>query len=430
MQRSRSVKAFAAAQRHIPGGVNSPVRSFGGVGGTPVFFASGKGAYLTDVDANRYLDFVGSWGPLILGHAHPEVVDAVCEAAHSGTSFGAPTERETELAELISDMVPSVEMIRLVNSGTEATMSALRLARAVTGRSAIVKFAGCYHGHGDSFLVAAGSGATTLGVPDSPGVTKGTASDTLVAQYNNLESVSELFAEHGSSIAAVIVEPVAGNMGVVPPSPGFLPGLRELTRRHGSLLIFDEVITGFRLSPGGAQHVYNCTPDITTLGKTIGGGLPVGAYGASKEIMNHVAPVGNVYQAGTLSGNPIAVAAGLATLRFIRGEPQFYQKLARLATRLAAGMEKSCREVGVKAVVNRVGSMFTLFFSNGNPVFDCESALACDRKTYARYFHALLDSGVYCAPSQFEALFISYAHTEEDVDLAIAKSKKALEQLS
>jgi glutamate-1-semialdehyde 2,1-aminomutase len=430
LQRQRSDSAFAVAQRCIPGGVNSPVRAFGGVGGTPVFFASGKGAFLTDLDGNRYLDFVGSWGPLIAGHAPPEVVEAVVAAARRGTTFGAPTEAETELAQEIVALVPSVKMVRLVNSGTEATMSAVRLARAVTGRNAIIKFAGCYHGHGDSFLIAAGSGATTLGAPDSPGVTRGTAADTLLAQYNNIQSVDNLFAERGPSIAAVIVEPVAGNMGVVPPAPGFLPALRAITRKHGSLLIFDEVITGFRLSAGGAQQLYNCTPDITTLGKTIGGGLPVGAYGASQEIMRHVAPAGAVYQAGTLSGNPLAVAAGLATLRIIRRDPGFYERLDRLAARLAAGLEKNCRDAGIKAVVNRVGSMLTLFFSNGSPVFDYNSALACDRQTYARYFHASLDRGIYLAPSQFEALFVSSAHTDEDIDIALAKSKQALGCLS
>jgi glutamate-1-semialdehyde 2,1-aminomutase len=426
----RSRSAFARAKPSIPGGVNSPVRAFGGVGGDPVFFASGAGAHVTDIDGNRYLDFVGSWGPLILGHAHPEVVEAVCAAAKLGTSFGAPTERETELAELIISMVPSVEMVRLVNSGTEATMSAIRLARGVTGRDKIVKFAGCYHGHADSFLIAAGSGATTLGVPDSPGITAGTASDTLIAAYNDTASVAALFERHGKSIAAVIVEPVAGNMGVVPPAQDFLKSLRDITKRYGTLLIFDEVITGFRLSPGGAQHLYNCMPDITTLGKTIGGGLPVGAYGGSRDIMNNVAPAGRVYQAGTLSGNPCAVAAGLATLNIIRRDPAFYDKLDHLSERLAAGIVKNCCEAGVPAIVNRAGSMMTLFFTGQKKVFDYTSALASDRKAYARYFHAAIERGVYVAPSQFEAMFVSAAHSAGDIDIALAVNKQAMEKLA
>jgi glutamate-1-semialdehyde 2,1-aminomutase len=430
MDLSRSRSAFARAEAAIPGGVNSPVRAFGGVGGDPVFFASGAGAHVTDIDGNRYLDFVGSWGPLILGHAHPEVVEAVCAAAKLSTSFGAPTERETELAELIISMVPSVEMVRLVNSGTEAAMSAIRLARGATGREKIVKFEGCYHGHADSFLIAAGSGATTLGIPDSLGVTAGTASDTLVAPFNDIASVAALFEQHGKTIAAVIVEPVAGNMGVVPPEPGFLQGLRDITKRNGALLIFDEVITGFRLSPSGAQQLYNCMPDITTLGKTIGGGLPVGAYGGSRDIMSNVAPAGKVYQAGTLSGNPCAVAAGLATLKVIQRDPAFHGKLDLLSERLAAGITKNCRETGISAMVNRVGSMMTLFFTGRKRVFDYKSALASDRSAYARYFHATIESGVYIAPSQFEAMFVSSAHTVGDIDIALAANKKALGKLA
>lgn len=428
MEQSRSKHAFSRAAAVIPGGVNSPVRAFGAVGGDPVFFSSGTGAYITDIDGNRYCDFVGSWGPLILGHAHPEVIGAVCEAAAKGTSFGAPTELETALAEEIVSMVPSVEMVRLVNSGTEATMSAVRLARGVTGRDLIVKFEGCYHGHGDGFLIAAGSGATTLGVPNSPGVTKSAARDTLLAPYNDLDAVAALFDRHPGAIAAVIVEPVAGNMGVVPPAPGFLQGLRTLTKKHGALLIFDEVITGFRLAKGGAQELYKCTPDITTLGKTIGGGLPVGAYGGPRDYMRHIAPAGPVYQAGTLSGNPLAVTAGLTTLHIIKRDPAFHEKLDRLAARLANGFEKNIRETGTPAIVNRVGSMMTIFFTSQKRITDYASALRCDRDAYSRYFHASLDAGIYLAPSQFEAMFLSAAHTETDIDFAIAANRAALER--
>ena len=429
MERPCSRSAFERAKSVIPGGVNSPVRAFGAVGGYPVFFAGGSGPWCIDIDGNRYLDFVGSWGPLILGHAHPEVTQKVRSAALRGSSFGAPTELETELAEAIAAMVPSIKMVRLVNSGTEATMSALRLARGVTGRDKILKFEGCYHGHSDSFLIAAGSGATTLGQPTSPGVTRGTAADTLLARYNDRDSVAAIFEKVGRSIAAVIVEPVAGNMGVVAPAQGFLQDLRDITYRYGTLLIFDEVITGFRLSKGGAQELFDCKPDITTLGKTIGGGLPIGAYGGSLEIMKHVSPSGNVYQAGTLSGNPLAVTAGLTTLNIIRSDPAFYDNLERLSARLALGIEKNCRETGIPAVLNRAGSMMTLFFTNQERVTDYSSALQSDTAAYARYFHASLECGVYVAPSQFEALFVSAAHTEKDIDRAIEANRAALETM-
>lgn len=425
---TNSEKAFTRAQKIIPGGVNSPVRAFGGVGGNPVFFASGKGAYVTDIDGNQYLDFVGSWGPLILGHAFPAIVDAVQKAAALGTSFGAPTEQESELAEMIVSMVPSVEQVRLVNSGTEATMSAVRLARGFTGRDLIIKFEGCYHGHGDSFLIAAGSGALTLGVPNSPGVTPGTAADTLLATYNDLGSVESILQKHSGKVAALIVEPVAGNMGVVPPGDGFLKGLRDLTQKHGVVLIFDEVITGFRLGRGGAQEKYGVMPDMTTMGKTIGGGLPVGAYGGRKDIMSHISPTGPVYQAGTLSGNPLATAAGLATLKAIQSDKDFYAKLEQKAQRLADGLLTGCEKAGVSAVCNQVGSMMTLFFTKEEAVADYATAKKCDTARHARYFHAALDGGVYLAPSQFEAAFVSAAHTDEDIDLAITKHGEALEK--
>jgi glutamate-1-semialdehyde 2,1-aminomutase len=427
--RSKSVDAFDRAQKTIPGGVNSPVRAFGGVGGTPVFFSKGDGARCADIDGNRYLDFVGSWGPLILGHAFPAVVEAVCEAARNGTSFGAPTERETELAERIVSMVPSIEMVRLVNSGTEATMSAVRLARGYTDRDFIVKFEGCYHGHGDGFLIAAGSGAATFGIPDSLGVPKAVAGATLVAQYNDIESVNELFARHAPRIAAVIVEPVAGNMGVVPPAKGFLQALRRITESSGSLLIFDEVITGFRLGPGGAQALYGIRPDITTLGKIIGGGLPVGAYGGLREIMSQAAPAGRVYQAGTLSGNPLAVAAGLATLKILDENPRVYDTLHETTRRLALGLTTACRNAGIPCVCNRIGSMMTLFFTELTSISSYRDARRCDTRRYGRFFHAMLDSGVYLPPSQFESWFVSAAHTDTDIDTAIEAGRAALERI-
>lgn len=426
MNYSKSIEAFKKAKQLIPGGVNSPVRAFKSVQADPVFIQKAKGAKIWDIDGNEYLDFVSSWGPLILGHAREEIVNAVKEAAELGTSYGAPTLIENEMAELITSMIPSVEKVRMVNSGTEATMSALRLARGFTGRDLVVKFAGCYHGHADSFLIKAGSGAITLGLPDSPGVTKASAKDTLIAEYNNLESVKRLFEERGEEIAAVIIEPVAGNMGVVLPEPGFLKGLRELTAKYGALLIFDEVITGFRLSEGGAQKVFNVNPDITTLGKIIGGGLPVGAYGGRADIMDKLAPEGPVYQAGTLSGNPLAMAAGTVMLKTLKNTPSIYLELERKATRLEEGLKNNLKETGVAAVINRIGSMMTMFFTEEDSVNSFDQAMKSDTSRYAAYFKNSLKSGIYIAPSQFECLFISDAHTDEDIDNVIAASKHAL----
>lgn len=425
---TNSARAFARAKQLLPGGVNSPVRAFKSVGGQPVFFASGKGAHLIDIDGNRYLDFVGSWGPMLLGHAHPNVTRAITSAVQSGTSFGAPTEAESELAERIVSMVPSVEMVRLVNSGTEATMSAVRLARGFTKRDKIVKFEGCYHGHGDAFLIAAGSGALTLGIPDSPGVTASIAHDTLISRYNDCTSVDALFSEYGDRIAACIVEPIAGNMGVVPPEPGFLSFLQKITRRHGALLIFDEVMTGFRVAPGGAQQLYGIDPDLTTLGKIIGGGMPVGAYGGKKNIMEQIAPAGPVYQAGTLSGNPVTVASGLATLDAIAARPELYKELETKAARLAAGIAENCRSLGIAAVVNRVGSMLTVFFTQNIKVASFDDARSADTKFFGRYFHASLEEGIYLPPSQFEAMFVSAAHSDRDIEFALEKNRSALEK--
>ncbi|MDI6709725.1 MAG: glutamate-1-semialdehyde 2,1-aminomutase [Bacillota bacterium] len=410
---NRSRELFRRAQQVIPGGVNSPVRAFRAVQGNPPFIARAEGAYIFDVDGRRYIDYVSSWGPMILGHAHPEVLAAIKAAAERGTSYGAPTASEVEMAELIVDALPGMEMVRLVNSGTEATMSAIRLARAVTGREKIVKFAGCYHGHADAMLVAAGSGALTLGVPSSPGVPAQTAAHTIVVGYNHLEDVEETLRANPGQVAAVIVEPVAGNMGVIPPQSGFLEGLRRLTAEYGALLIFDEVITGFRLAYGGAQTLYGITPDLTCLGKIIGGGLPVGAYGGRREIMERVSPSGPVYQAGTLSGNPLATAAGIATLRALE-RPGVYEELERKAALLADGIGDAARAAGVPVTRNRVGSMMSTFFT-AVPVTDFASALTSDTARFARFFHALLDHGVYIAPAQFEAMFVSLAHTEEDI---------------
>ncbi|MEW5762316.1 MAG: glutamate-1-semialdehyde 2,1-aminomutase [Bacillota bacterium] len=414
---------YEKAARYIPGGVNSPVRAFRAVDGVPVFVERGHGCRLTDVDGNAYIDYVCSWGALILGHAHPAVVGAVCRAAENGTSFGAATAGETELARLLVEALPGVELVRLVNSGTEATMSALRLARAYTGRNIIVKFAGCYHGHVDALLVKAGSGALTLGVPTSPGIPPSVAGDTLVLPFNDLEAVEAAFARLGREIAAVIVEPVAGNMGVVPPAPGFLAGLREITALHGSILIFDEVITGFRVAYGGAQSLYGVVPDLTCLGKVIGGGLPVGAYGGRRAIMEMVAPAGPVYQAGTLAGNPLAVAAGLATLRELQ-QTGAYDTLERRAALLADGLAEAAREAGVDVSLNRVGSMLCIFFTPG-PVTDLASAAASDTRKYALFFKALLDEGVYLAPSQFEAAFVSLAHGEEEICYTVEAARRA-----
>src|SRR5437868_405083 len=418
-----SEELFGRAVALMPGGVNSPVRAFRGVGGTPRFIASARGATMTDVDGRTYVDYVGSWGPMILGHADPEVIDALHAALGRGTSYGAPTELEVEMAEEIIDAVPSVEMVRMVNSGTEATMSALRLARGATGRNKIVKFEGCYHGHGDSLLVKAGSGVATLGLPDSPGVTPSVAHDTITAPFNDAAALEQVFDEHGPDIAAVIVEPVVGNMGCVPPRDGSLQHLRDITTRHGALLIFDEVMTGFRLARGGAQELYNVTPDLTTLGKIIGGGLPVGAYGGRRDLMNQIAPAGPVYQAGTLSGNPLAMTAGLTTLKRLR-DKAVYAQLERAGARLCAGLADAAHEAGLQTVTNRVGSMFTTFFTNG-PVNDWTSASKSDRDRYGRFFHAMLERGIYLAPSQFEAAFIGLAHTDELLDRTIEAARQA-----
>jgi glutamate-1-semialdehyde 2,1-aminomutase len=407
MKTERSAAWFARAQAVIPGGVNSPVRAFRGVGGIPRFIERGQGSRVFDTDGNSYIDYVGSWGPLLLGHRPPAVIDALREVLEVGTSFGAPTEREVELAELISRTVPSMEMVRLVNSGTEAAMSALRLARGFTGRDLVIKFEGCYHGHVDSLLVKGGSGMATLGIADSAGVPKAFAETTISLPFNSIAAVEKSFADRGRQIAAVIVEPVVGNMGCVPPANGFLEALRELTARHGALLIFDEVMTGFRVALGGAQQRFGIRPDLTTLGKIIGGGLPMAAYGGRAEIMKKVAPLGPVYQAGTLSGNPLAVAAGLAMLRYLIAHPEVYGTLEARAAELTAW-------VPAGVTVNRVGSMFTFFFSP-EPVTDWESAKKCDTDRFGKFFHFLLERGVYLAPSQFEAGFVSAAHTEDDI---------------
>ena len=422
---SRSAALFAEAQKHLPGGVDSPVRAFRGVGGTPRFIARGKGAYVWDVDDNRYLDYLASWGPLIAGHAHPGVVAAVREAATRGTSYGAPTQAEVDLARLIKRAFPSIELLRFVNSGTEATMSAIRLARAFTRRETIVKFDGGYHGHADGLLVEAGSGPLTLGQPDSPGVPAAAAAYTLSVPYNDLPAVRQAFEAHPGEIAAVVVEPVAGNMGVVPPETGFLEHLRQMTRAQGALLIFDEVITGFRVALGGAQERFRVTPDLTCLGKIVGGGLPVGAYGGRGDIMELVSPLGPVYQAGTLSGNPLAMAAGLATITLLT-EPGVYDHLDRLSSRLVEGLASAAERAGVAYTSNRVGSMFTGFFT-GEPVTDYVSVKRSDTRAYARFFHAMLERGVYFAPSQFEAGFVSLAHAEADVDATLNAAASAFD---
>jgi glutamate-1-semialdehyde 2,1-aminomutase len=418
---------FQAAQRVIPGGVNSPVRAFKGVGGTPVFVARAEGAHIVDVDGRSYIDFLGSWGPLILGHAAPAIVEAVIEAARRGTSYGAPTADEVEMAERITRAVPSMEMVRLVSSGTEAAMSAIRLARGATGRDLLIKFDGCYHGHADSLLVKAGSGGATFGVPDSEGVPAVLAALTVAVAFNDLDAVARVFEERPHAVAAVLVEPVAGNMGVVPPRPGFLAGLRDLCTRHGALLIFDEVITGFRVAWGGAQALFGVRPDLTCLGKVIGGGLPVGAYGGARALMSRVAPLGGVYQAGTLSGNPLAVASGLATLRALEG-PAVYERLELLGARFERGIAKAAATAGIPVTVNRMGSMLTAFFTDG-PVTDYASAKRADTARYARFFHAMLGRGVYLAPSQFEAAFVSLAHSEHDLAAAAKACGEAMATL-
>lgn len=422
---TRSTALFNEARNRFPGGVNSPVRAFQAVGGTPRFIERGEGPYLYDVDGNRFIDYVLSYGPLILGHAHPGVVAALVEAASNGTSYGAPTPLALDLARLIQAAMPSIETLRFVNSGTEATMSALRLARAFTGRVKVVKFAGCYHGHADLLLVQAGSGVATLGLPDSPGVPPAAVADTLVASYNDLAGVERLFGRFSGDIAAVIVEPVAGNMGVVPPAEGFLEGLRALTAREGALLIFDEVMTGFRVHPGGAQARYGVRPDVTTLGKVIGGGLPVGAYGGRRDVMAMVAPSGPVYQAGTLSANPLAMAAGRCTLEMLQ-QPGVWEALEAAGTYLEAGLAEAARAAGVRITQHRAGTMGGVFFHAG-PVVDWASAAQSDRKAYAAFFHAMLDQGVYLAPSPFEAVFLSTAHTRNDLDATLAAAERAFQ---
>lgn len=417
---------FERAQQVIPGGVNSPVRAFRGVGGTPLFIQRAEGAYLEDADGNRYVDYVGSWGPMLFGHADPDVVRAVAEAAQDSTSFGAPTEIEVRVAELITELVPSIEMVRMVNSGTEATMSAARLARGFTGRDKVIKFEGNYHGHADFFLIAAGSGAATLGTPDSPGVTRGTAQDTLIARYNDLAHVRELVEANRGNVACIIVEPVAGNMGCVPPEPGFLEGLRSLCDEHGIVLIFDEVMTGFRVARGGAQERFGVRPDLTTLGKIIGAGLPVGAYGGRREIMEYVSPAGPVYQAGTLSGNPLAMRAGYTLLRKIADQADLYDRLEAYGRALDEGTRRNLADLGLNYYTTRVGSMGCLFFT-GTKVVDYQTAKTSDTAAFGRYFHAMLREGIYLAPSQFEAFFWSTRHGDEELDRTLRAQRIALE---
>jgi len=427
LQIKKSKRLYKAAERLLPGGVNSPVRSFRAVEGTPVFISRAKGALVYDEDGNRYIDYVASWGPLILGHAHPEVVKEIKRAAERGTSYGAPCKKEIELASLIVKHLPSIEMLRMTSSGTEATMSAIRLARGYTKRDLIVKFEGCYHGHADYLLVKAGSGATTFGTPSSPGVPKAFTDKTLLARYNDIQSVESLFTRHGDEIACVLIEPVAANMGVVPPGDGFLEGLREITRDSGAVLIFDEVITGFRLGLGGAQKTYGVTPDLTCLGKIIGGGLPVGAYGGRKEIMSLIAPIGPVYHAGTLSGNPLAMSAGVATLTKLR-EKGTYKRLSELTGNLVEGLREILKKLGIKAQINSAGSMFTLFFTD-REVVDYESALSSDTKMYSRFFKNLLSAGIMFPPSQFEAVFLSLAHSEKEIDITLKAAYNALKKI-
>jgi len=425
LNNTNSAALFDQAKSLIPGGVNSPVRAFRSVGGGPVFMQSAQGAWLTDVDGNRYVDFINSWGPMILGHAPAVVLDAVRQALPDSLSFGAPTRREVAMAELIREMVPSIGKVRLVNSGTEACMSAIRVARGFTGRNKIIKFEGCYHGHGDSFLIAAGSGALTLGTPDSAGVTEGVAQDTITVAYNDLGATEAAIAANPGQVAALILEPVVGNMGLVAPEQGFLQGLRDLCTAHGIVLIFDEVMTGFRLAAGGAQQLYGITPDLTTLGKIIGGGLPVGAYGGREEIMNCVAPAGKVYQAGTLSGNPLATAAGYAQLSYLRDNPGLYEQLNATTTRLADGTRQIAAELGLNYTVNQVGSMFSVFFTD-RPVRNLDDAKHSDTQAFGRYFHAMLNRGIYLAPSQYEALFVSTAITDELVEMYLKACRESL----
>lgn len=424
---TKSEEIFAAAQKLMPGGVSSPVRAFKSVGGQPVVFDRVQGAYAWDVDGNKYIDYIGTWGPAICGHAHPEVIKAICEAAQKGTSFGAPCALENVLAEMVIDAVPSIEMVRFVNSGTEACMSVLRLMRAFTGRDKIIKFEGCYHGHADMFLVKAGSGVATLGLPDSPGVPKTTTSNTLTAPFNNLEAVKALFDENPDQIAGVILEPVVGNAGFIPPDAGFLAGLRELTREHGALLVFDEVMTGFRIAYGGAQEKFGITPDLTTLGKIIGGGLPVGAYGGRQDIMQMVAPAGPMYQAGTLSGNPLAMTAGIKTLELLR-QPGTYEALDQITKRLAEGLLQVAKETGHAACGGHISAMFGFFFTEG-PVHNYEDAKKADLAKFSRFHRGMLERGIYLAPSQFEAGFTSLAHTDADIDQTLAAAREVMASL-
>jgi glutamate-1-semialdehyde 2,1-aminomutase len=419
---------FETARRYIPGGVNSPVRAFKGVGGDPVFFRRAHGAYLWDASGRRYIDYVGSWGPAVLGHAHPEVIAAVKAAADDGLSFGAPTEIETEMARTICSLIPSIEKVRMVSSGTEATMSAIRLARGFTGRDKLVKFEGCYHGHADSLLVKAGSGALTLGVPTSPGVPKALAEHTLTLEYNNLEQVREVFTQLGGEIAAIIVEPVAGNMNCIPPAPGFLEGLHEVCAQHGAVLIFDEVMTGFRVGLTGAQGLYGIKPDLSTFGKVIGGGMPVGAFGGRADIMNHIAPDGPVYQAGTLSGNPVAMAAGLKTLELI-SKPGFFAALAETGRQLLNGLNGAAQQTGVPLCTQQVGGMFGLFFTEAEKVTGFKQVMACDVERFKRFFHGMLERGVYLAPSAFEAGFVSAAHGEQDIEATVGAARDVFQTL-
>jgi glutamate-1-semialdehyde 2,1-aminomutase len=424
---NKSEELFSRAQELLPGGVNSPVRAFRSVGGYPRFIASAKGATMTDVDGKTYIDYVGSWGPMILGHADDEVIEAIKQAAARGTSYGAPSPLEVEMAEEIIDAVPSVEMVRMVNSGTEATMAAIRLARGATAREKIVKFEGCYHGHGDSFLVKAGSGVATLGLPDSPGVPQSVAANTLTVPYNSADALAAIFDANKGEIASVIIEPVVGNMGCVAPKEGYLQAVRAICTRHGALLIFDEVMTGFRLSRGGAQERFGVLPDITTLGKIIGGGLPVGAYGASKDLMRKIAPAGTIYQAGTLSGNPLAMSAGLATLRRLR-DGSIYETLEARGAQLENGLRRAAEENGFSVRINRVGSMITLFFTE-EPVFDWETANKSNREMFGKYFHAMLEEGIYLPPSQFEAAFFGITHTEEIINQTIEAARNAFARI-
>lgn len=427
LETPKSEQLYKRACMRIPGGVNSPVRAFKSVGRTPLFIRKAFGSKLRDVDGNEYIDYVGSWGPMILGHAYPPIIDAIQKAAVDGTSFGAATELEIEMAELIAAMVPSMEMVRMVNSGTEATMSAIRLARAFTGREKIIKFAGCYHGHADSFLIKAGSGALTMGVPDSPGVIPAIAGGTLTAQFNHIDSITKLMETYSGQTACVIVEPVVGNMGCIPPQPGFLQGLRDVCSQYGALLIFDEVMTGFRVAPGGAQELFDIKPDLSTFGKIIGGGLPVGAYGGRRDIMQMVAPSGPMYQAGTLSGNPLAMSAGLVALRTLHEHPEIYHELEQKSKKLSNGIQEIIQRRQLPLTQNRVGSMMTLFFTPKN-VIDYDTAITSDTKKFAIYFVEMLKRGIYLAPSQYEAAFMSWAHTDSDIEQTLESADASLRE--